>query len=272
MAMGLAEASTHPEDGTFASDHRVSIRLLGGFSVVKDKRTLELRHGGKAEALLVNLALRLPGGIDREELLSLLWPASDEALASQSLHTLVHGLRVAIGDALGGAPPVVRRAGRLCLNLEDGIAVDVEEFEQQAAQGDRLRRAGNDGDAIPCYEHAVGVYHGDLVVGSEVRHLLDRERLRARYLEVLARLAESRFQQEDFTAARDRALELLGNDPCREDAHRMVMRCGVRLGQRAQALRQYRTCAEILEREFGARPEPATTELYDLVRLDPLAV
>jgi DNA-binding SARP family transcriptional activator len=110
------------------------------------------------------------------------------------------------------------------------------------------------------------------VVGSEIRHLLDRERLRARYLEVLGRLAESHFQQGEFAGARDRALELLNNDPCREDAHRMVMRCGVRLGQRAQALRQYQTCAAILEREFGARPEPATTELYDLIRMDPLAV
>ena len=272
MAMGLADAAPQPEDGVFAGDRRVSIRLLGGFSLVKDRRPLELRHGGKAEALLVSLALRLRAGIDREELLSLLWPASDEALASQSLHTLIHGLRVSIGDALGGAPPVVRRAGRLCLNLEDGIALDIEEFEERATQGDRLRRAGHDDDAVPWYEEAAGMYLGDLIVGSEIRHLLDRERLRARYLEVLARLAEGRFQQADFVAARDRALELLFNDPCREDAHRMVMRCAVRLGQRAQALRQYRTCVEILEREFGAWPEPATTELYELVRMDPIAV
>ncbi|HXI45921.1 MAG TPA: BTAD domain-containing putative transcriptional regulator [Candidatus Acidoferrales bacterium] len=258
--------------GTRGAGARLSIRLLGGFRLVKDEHPLLLRPGGKAETLLVNLALRLRGGIEREELLGLLWPTSDEALAAQSLHTLVHELRVAVGDALGGAPPVVRRDGRLCLNLEDGISVDIEEFEARAAQGDSLRRAGDDRAALPCYEQAADLYGGDLVIGSELRHLLERERLRARYLEVLGRLAENRFQQGDFTGARDRALELLGSDPCREDAHRMVMRCCVRLGQRAQALRQYQTCERILEREFGARPEPATAELYDLVRSDPRAV
>jgi DNA-binding SARP family transcriptional activator len=272
IAMGLAEAAFQTDVNVVAGNPRVSIQLLGGFSVHKNMQPLELRRRGKAEALVVNLALSLRSGIEQEELLTLLWPGADAALASQSLHTLMHGLRVAIGDALGGAPPVVRRAGRLCLNLDVGIAVDVEAFEEQATKGDRLRRAGNHDGAIPCYEQAAGMYGGDLIVGSEIRHLLDRERLRARYLEVLALLAETRFEHGDFVSARDRSLELLSNDPCREDAHRMVMRCGVRLGQRAQALRQYRTCLEILEREFGAKPEPATTALYDLVRADPAAV
>jgi hypothetical protein len=52
----------------------------------------------------------------------------------------------------------------------------------------------------------------------------------------------------------------------------MAMRCHVRLGERAQALRQYQVCHEVLEREFDARPEAATDLLFEAVRLDPDSV
>ena len=64
-------------------------------------------------------------------------------------------------------------------------------------------------------------------------------------------------------------VRLLGVDPCREDAHRMTMRAYVRLGARAQALRQYNICRLVLAEEFDATPEPATEQLFQLVRTDP---
>jgi DNA-binding SARP family transcriptional activator len=65
---------------------------------------------------------------------------------------------------------------------------------------------------------------------------------------------------------------MLASDPCREDAHRLVMRCYVRLGERAQALRQYQLCKQILRAEYDVAPEDATTALYDRVRLEPGAL
>ena len=251
---------------------RVIVRLFGSFSLAKDDAPVALRAGGKVESLLVSLALRLHDGIEQDELVAALWPAADEGLGRQSLHTLTHTLRRDLGDALDGAAPVIRSGGRLRLNTDRGIEVDVDQFERNVAAGDRLHRAGQDLAAVPCYEAAIGIYAGDLVVGSEIRHLLERERLRSQYLSLLARLAEARFAIEDYRGARNRAVELLTADPCREDAHRLVMRCAVRLGERAQALRQYALCSEILAREFAAEPEPATQDLFDKVRLAPASV
>ena len=45
-------------------------------------------------------------------------------------------------------------------------------------------------------------------------------------------------------------------DHGREDVHRVVMRCYVRRGERAAALRHYQVCAHILRAEFDAAPEP----------------
>jgi DNA-binding SARP family transcriptional activator len=267
-----AQPASRLSVGSASGRPRLELRLLGGFRLLKDAEPVAVRHGGKAEVLLLNLALQPRLGVEREELLATLWPNADEALASQSLDTLVHSLRKTAGDALDGAGPVVRSDGRLRLNVERGIRLDVAEFEREAAEGDRLRRTGEEAAAVPRYEEAVRLYAGDLVIGSEIRHLLERERLRARYLELLRSLAETGFGGGQYTASRDWARALLGCDPCREDAHRMVMRCDVRLGERAQALRQYQTCAEILRREFGVEPEPATHELYEAIRLSPATV
>jgi hypothetical protein len=50
------------------------------------------------------------------------------------------------------------------------------------------------------------------------------------------------------------------------------MRCHVRLGERAQALRQYRTCAQVLAAEFGVGPEYLTEALFERIRLAPDSV
>ena len=62
------------------------------------------------------------------------------------------------------------------------------------------------------------------------------------------------------------------HDPCREDAHRLVMRCHVRRGERAQALHQYRVCEGILRAAFETSPQPVTAVLFEQVRLAPGSV
>jgi DNA-binding SARP family transcriptional activator len=99
--------------------------------------------------------------------------------------------------------------------------------------------------------------------------VLERERLRAMCLTALARLADAHFELARYGQALHHAVRLLAVDPCREDAHRIAMRAYVRLGVRAQALRQYTLCQTILRDEFDAIPEPATEQLFRLIRTDP---
>ena len=246
--------------------------LLGSFRILKSGARVAVRSGGKTEQLIGTLALRPQDGVGRDELLGLVWPSSDMVLGAQSLNTLIHSLNRSLGDALGGKPPVVRRDGRYHLNVDAGVAVDVSAFDAATETGDQLARLGDRKGAIESYHGAVELYEGDLVIASDVRHVLERERLRARYLSVRARLADHHFAVGDYASALRNALDLLAHDPCREDAHRMTMRCYVRRGERAQALRQYRVCREILALEFDVSPELGTEALYQLIRLDPARV
>jgi DNA-binding SARP family transcriptional activator len=221
------------------------------------------------ETLLSTLAIRGHEGVERDDLVEAVWPDSERSLGVQSLNTLVYSLRRMLGDSLHQGPPVVHGNGRYRLNTEGGVSVDVVDFDHEIDCGDRLMRAGEIEAAMELYENAIVIYRGDLTVGRYVGEVLERERLRARYLSLWAHLGDHHYASGQYEEALANALSLLRNDPCREDAHRMVMRCYVRLGQRAQALRQYRACVHALDDEFGARPETETSVLFELIRLSP---
>ncbi|MDQ6671650.1 MAG: hypothetical protein M3069_13035 [Chloroflexota bacterium] len=251
--------------------HPVLLCLLGGIRLLSNGRPVSVRTGGKLEALLVQLGLASSQGIRREALLAAVWPDSDATLAGHALNTLVHRLRDLLSDALHGAPTVVQTSGYYRLNYEAGVAVDVALFKALAAQADRCERIGQTAAAVELRERAVALYSGDVsaVEDGGAQSMLERAFLRASYLTLLMRLSDSFFAQRQLATCLSYALKLLAHDPCREDAHRLVMRCYLRRAERAQALRHYRVVREILREEFDAVPEPATTALFDQIRLNP---
>ncbi|WP_322755299.1 bacterial transcriptional activator domain-containing protein [Frankia sp. Cas3] len=252
--------------------HPLLICLLGGFQLLASGNPVSVRKGGKTELLLAALALHDGHRASRESLLEGLWPDTDPNRANQSLSTLLHGLRQQFGGVLHGDHPVLYLAGGYELNTGAGVAVDIAQFDRSVATAERRMRAGDAAAAVPCYEKALEFYRGDLVSGDDARAVIERERLRSRYLSVLARLATHHLESGDCQGALECALQLLRQDPCREDAHRLVMRCHVRLGARSLALRQYRICRQVLDGEYGVLPEPATEALFAQIRLDPGAV
>ena len=94
-----------PAPDTHATEWPILICLLGPFRLLKLGHPIAVGGGGKTEALLTHLALHPGRPASRSELLHLLWPDQDAALAGQSLNSLVYALRKRLSDALGGAPP-----------------------------------------------------------------------------------------------------------------------------------------------------------------------
>jgi len=250
----------------------IQICVLGPFQVLAAGRPLALRSGSKAEALLGQLALHPDDGLGRDALVETLWPASLVTHAHESLTSLIYSLHRLIGDALGGAPLVAHVHGAYRLNVAAGVAVDAQAFAALARTGEHLARAGERAAAAGTFQQAVALYRGDLSAGGELTALVVRENLRARYLTLLAWLADERYAAGEYAQCLAHARHLLAHDPCREDAHRLVMRCHVRQGERAQAVRQYRLCAALVRAEFEAEPEPATTALFAQLRRDPASI
>jgi DNA-binding SARP family transcriptional activator len=244
-------------------DTGVVICLLGRFTVIKRGEAISLVQGSKMRSLLSALALREHRQATRDSLLEVLWPETDAERANQSLNTLVHALRQRLADALAGQPPLVRTDDGYQLNLDAGIELDTLRFDACADAGARRLRQGDIPAAVASYEEALRLYRGDLCPGgTDLMVLIERERLRAVNLGILTQLASHYYSIGEYPVALRYANRLLLNDPCREDAHRVVMRCHARQGHRVQAMRQYMLCRDILHREFQTAPEPATEELF----------
>lgn len=250
----------------------VVVCFLGVFRVRAGKKQLSFPTGGKVECLLGCLALHRDTVVDRSTLIDQLWPESDPRLAPQSLHTLIYSLNRLLGPSLSPAPAILRMGTTYALNRAAGIAIDIDIFESLLTAADEAANAQRDNEARTSLRRAVEWYKGDLCISNGVEALVERERLRARYLSAVTRIAQEQFEGHDYAGALKSAGLVLNHDPCREDAHRMMMQCYVRLGQRSQALRQFRLCEQIMQREFEASVEPATTSLYDLVRQSPQAI
>jgi DNA-binding SARP family transcriptional activator len=262
-----ADASVNLLSATAAAP--IQVCLFGGLTLLKRGRPVNLRGGARSEALLLSLALEERRGVSRERLLGQVWPESDAALAVQSLHSLVHSLHRLLGDEIDGAMPIVHAGEIYRLNLEAGMAVDITIFDALARRGDQHWYVGAWSAAGESYRKAIALYRGDLHACTDDSAVVERERLRALYLVMLGRLADIARRENDYSSALEYASLVLKYDAGREDAHRTLMCCYARLGQRFQALRQYQLCERLLRQTFDAVPEPSTRALFDRLRLDP---
>jgi DNA-binding SARP family transcriptional activator len=247
----------------------IMICLLGNFRLLMAGALVPTRASGKNEALLAHLALQSSRRISGERLVQVLWPESDLERGRNSLRNLVHHLNKLLGPALQGATPVLHEEGYYRLNVEAGIGVDVTCFDELVIKGNQLLEAGNRAGALLSYRRAAELYRDDLGVAVDVQTVMERERLRARYLTLMAQLAEQHYRAGDYAMAQECLWRLLARDPYREDAHRLAMRCYVRRGERAAALHHYQVCADLLRAEFDAAPESATIALFQQIRDTP---
>jgi DNA-binding SARP family transcriptional activator len=244
----------------------VQICLFGSFRLLKAGQPVLLRNAIKTKAFLICLALEKTYGVSREALLQKLWPDEDVVLAGQSLNSLVHSLRKLLSNILEGESPILHADDRYWLNTDAGIGVDVDWFEALALHGEQQEHSGNMQAAVHSYCAAVDLYRGDLCFSADTQTMVIGESLRAMNMSLLSRLADYYYTLNDLQTCLIHAQRLLSLDPCREDAHRVVMRCYYRKGERTQALRQYRLCETVLRSEFDATPDAATTALYEQIR------
>src|SRR5262249_44695882 len=115
------------------------------------------------------------------------------------------------------------------------------------------------------WEAAATLYRGPLLDGHGVHDgafedwiLVERTRLHDLAINVIEQFAAS----QSGDAAIATAQRLLQLDPVREETHRLLMRLHAAAGQRAQALRQYEHCRDILQRDLQAKPDAETERLY----------
>ncbi|NJN19214.1 MAG: hypothetical protein HC822_24655 [Oscillochloris sp.] len=238
---------------------------LGRFEVWVGRNLVEQWIGSKGKTLLKLLLAAYPAMVPAPRLMSAMWDGVEEELARQRLHTAISDLRRSLRSAqpdAGGL--IISQNGSYGLDPQAVIWIDTAGFERAQRAGLQYEQSGRPGEARSAYCEAVALYQGDFLAEDRYEDwpIEQRERLKSGYLALLARIAEGAFSEGDYAACIRWSRMTIESDAGRERAHRLLMHCYSRLGQRTEALRQYRQCVEALRRELDALPAPETEELY----------
>src|SRR5829696_566042 len=234
----------------------VRIHLLGPLDLRSGDTVLPPLESARAESLLAVLLLHREAPQQRQRLAFLLWPDSTEAQARTNLRHLLHTLRRTLPEIDSYLDITPRTLG---WRADTPYWLDVAAFEEAMARAD-----GDAAGERAALEEAVRLYTGDLLDGSYDEWLLDeRERLRARYLDALARLTALLEASGEHGQAIRYADRLLRHDPLREETYRALMRLHDAIGDRARALHVYHACVTTLERELGVEPSAQTRKVYE---------
>ena len=241
----------------------LDVRLLGSPLATVDGRAV-IVDTRKAMALLAYLAVtgRRHG---RDSLAGLMWPDADRNRSRSALRRTLS----ALGKGLG---PGWLRADRDSVELvEDGLVLDIARFRELARQA---ARAAEPASRINHLRDAAELYRDDFMAGFALRgadrydewQAMEGEALRHELAGVLERLVAERAAAGAVAAAIEPARRWLGLDTLHEPAHRWLMELYAAAGDRSAALRQYRECVRVLERELGVSPLAETTATYEAIK------
>lgn len=246
----------------------LTVRLLGPPQIALAGRPIAV-DTRKATALLAYLAVtRRPQS--RDVLAALLWEEYDQAAARAALRRTLSTLKTALA---GQFLEIEREA--VALPDQPGLEVDVARFRDLL-----MAVHGHEHGETPCpacvrrLEEAAALAAGDFMAGFSLRdsesfegwQLAQDDEVRrdlAAALDGMARGQVAAGHTDLAVAALRRRLAL---DPLHEPAHQQLMLLYHQSGRRSLALRQYRECVAVLDRDLAVPPMEETTRLYQSIK------
>ena len=234
----------------------LAFTLLGEITIKFDEKPASGLPSRKAEALLIYLAsTKRP--YSRELLADFFWDDRPPEQAMANLRSLLSGLRNKFKPYLEISRQTV------AFKEESPHWLDTAEFQRHAQSED-----------VADWERAIALYQADFLAGFDIRDSrgfeewvsLEREKHQRTAVHLLRRLIQHFLDHRAYEKGIRYAARLLAMVPLSEWAHRQMMLLLARNDQRAEALRQYQTCCDVLAEELGIDPSPETTTLYERIR------
>ena len=236
-----------------------SLTLLGPLALRRGRRRQKLPFAGHTRSLFTFLAGHANAALRRDALIDELWPGVPVQKAQSGLNTAIWRIKRGLAPYEGLSVECLDDLVRL--SVEPPARLDAGALE------DALLLAGSGpvlaGEARARLVAAVALCRGPFLDGCADHWVLPlRERFAGLQVRALSILMRDRAGAQDYDAALEHGRAILALDPFREGTQREVIWLYALNGQRAQALRQYRALAALLERELAIAPMPETVALY----------
>jgi len=239
--------------------------LAGTVALERDGRIVTERSlpGLQGRVVLAMLAAERERSVSREEVAEELWADDPPEKWWPALRAVISKVRRALsplelgGNALGG------EFGAYRLRLPPGSWVDLDAAADSLHRAETLARAGQIESAGGWALGARAIAGRPLLPGAEGPWVTRRRSrlhdLYMRSLEVLANVWTARGEPALGIGDAEEALRL---EPYRESMYRTLMRAHTGAGNRAEALRAFQRCRDLLASELGTDPSPETMALY----------
>ncbi|MGB2963203.1 MAG: BTAD domain-containing putative transcriptional regulator [Anaerolineales bacterium] len=254
----------------------LTLSLLGETKICLDGGILNNLSAEKARALLFFLAVERDHAHRRDALAEVFWPEKPEGYGRNSLKQALTLLRGALGDRDKEEPFILASNRELQFNAGSPHWVDSLEFEELLS--DVHTHSHPEGEfcevCLGKLSKATALYRDDFLVDFYLPDspefnewvLSRREAYKRMMVEILRNLITHFEGIKDFKSACTYGEHLVSLEPWSESSHRTQMRLLAACGKRSAALKQYHACESMLESEFGVKPTPETTALYEEIQ------
>ncbi len=241
---------------------RLKVFLTGRVAAEANGRVLdEARFPGRQGRLLfVYLVAARSRPVPVDELADAIWGESPPATWEKALTVIASKLRGLVAE---DGITLTNAFGCYRLDLPEGTWVDLFAAASGAEDAEEALAAGELVEARAAAGSAESLAHRPFLSGEdgawveqERRDLAD---IRERALSVLA---DACLRSGAAREAAKWAEELIALSPFSEAGYRRLMEAHVAAGNRAEALRVYEQCRQLLAEELGAYPSPETDSIY----------
>ncbi len=252
------------------SNARLRIITMGSFEVSVDDRTVTPTDWGRDKSIQLFQFLvtnRSRKGLHKEQIISRLWENLNSDEGDRNFKVALHGVNKALEpQRLPRTDPayVLRQGSSYQLNLNmtwiDALAMEELISLAYEALNDQVDLA------IRALRAAIHLHHGIYLPNRiyEDWTTEERERLQVLVLGAYLTLAENLLIHAPLETVRltEEALQI---DNTWEDAYYLQMKAYNQRGNRPAAIKTFRRCVQVLDREFGLDPLPETQKLFDSI-------
>ena len=232
----------------------LTFKALGRVEVTVRGQTVTKWEAQVSRDLLFCL-LAHPDGLTNEQIGALFWPDKSRARLSEQLKKTMYRLRRILGK---DTVPLDQDLYRFDQAVD--YEYDVATLEEKLKEA---RLANDPAEKMVAYQAAIDLYAGSYLPDVDAEWAnLERERLRQAVLTAVMSLAQLYFDERQYESVIEYCQRILDEDPCHEQAHRLVMRAYAAMDDLVAVTRQFERCQEILSEEVGMTVSPQTRALY----------
>jgi DNA-binding SARP family transcriptional activator len=255
------------------------LQTFGQFRIWRDGTAITGWERPQAETVVKMLLVRRAQGgrtVAADELITRLWPDSDEESGRKKLLPLISNARHTLEPDIEPRDShfIVRSANGYLFDLGGHVNWDLLSFREHLRLGRQLFKEMRWEGAIEELQKAHTLYVGDFLAEDQYTDWIIelRREIASDFCHGLVVLADSYAALRRYPQAISACEAALQKDPLQESVYRRLMCLHFSNGDKGQAFKVYRACTTLFEELFGESPTPTTRTLYEaIVNDDPVA-